>query len=231
VLDIRDLHAGYGPSKVLHGVSMVVPRGTVTALLGRNGMGKTTLCRVLMGLLPPSAGSIRLDDLDIGTLPPHRIAAAGVAYVPQGRGIFGRFTVQENLELGLAGVGGGRVPAHVYRWFPMIAELRGRTAGTLSGGEQQILALARALVSEPRLLILDEPSEGLQPSLVGEMGSLLLRIVADRHLTVFLVEQNLALVRRVATVAAFLVDGVVTAGVGPRDLAPDSPLICRHLGL
>ena len=230
MLTISDLHVGYGQGTVLQGVSMIVPRGTVTALMGRNGMGKTTLCRALMGLLAPSAGSIRLDELEIGGRPPHRIAAAGVAYVPQGRGIFERFTVEENLELGVA-ARGGRVPAHVYRWFPTLAELRRRTAGTLSGGEQQALAIARALVSEPRLLILDEPSEGLQPSLVEEMGSLLLRIVADRHLTVFLVEQNLALVRRIATIAAFLVDGRIAGGAAARDLSPESPVIHRHLGL
>ncbi|MBM3506848.1 MAG: ABC transporter ATP-binding protein [Alphaproteobacteria bacterium] len=230
MLEISGLHAGYGTSMVLHGVSMTIPRGTVTALMGRNGMGKTTLCRTLMGLVAPASGSIRHDEAEIAGLPPHRVAARGIAYVPQGRGIFERFTVQENLELGVA-PWGGRVPAHVYRWFPLLADMRRRTAGTLSGGEQQTLALARALAANPTTLILDEPSEGLQPSLVEEMATLLLRIVGERRMTLFLVEQNLALVRRTATIVAFLVDGVIAGGAAARELAANSPLIHRHLGL
>ncbi len=230
MLEIRDLYAGYGQSMVLQGVSIGIARGTVTALLGRNGMGKTTLCRVLMGLLPVSGGTITLDNNDISRAPPHRLARMGIGYVPQGRGIFGDFTVQENLALGLS-ARGGRVPAHIHEWFPMFAEWRRRKAGTLSGGEQAMLALARALVSGPRLLILDEPSEGLQPSRVSEIGDLLRRIVADKHVTVFLVEQNLELVRRVASIAAFLVDGAIAGGAAARELSPRSGVIHRHLGL
>lgn len=230
MLEIRDLHAGYGESKVLHGVSVGIARGNVTALLGRNGMGKTTLCRVLMGLLPVSSGTVTLDHNDISRTPPHRLAQMGVGYVPQGRGIFGDFTVHENLMLGLS-ARGGQVPAHLHDWFPMLAEWRRRKAGTLSGGEQSMVALARALAAEPRLLILDEPSEGLQPSRVSEIGDILRRVVADKHVTVFLVEQNLELVRRVASIAAFLVDGVIAGGAAARDLSPHSELIQRHLGL
>ncbi len=230
MLEIRDLRAGYGQSMVLNGVNLDIAHGTVTALLGRNGMGKTTLCRVLIGLLPMTSGTITLDNDSISHMAPHRLARRGLAYVPQGRSIFARFTVQENLDLGLS-ARGGRIPPHIFEWFPMLAELRGRRAGTLSGGEQQMLALARALVAEPSLLILDEPSEGLQPSRVTAIGDVLLRIVADKRVTVFLVEQNLALVRRVAAITAFLVDGVIAGGAAGRDLSPQSPLIQRYLGL
>ena len=152
MLEIRGVHAGYGRSMVLHGVSIGIVRGTVTALLGRNGMGKSTLCRVLMGLIPLRDGTLTLDNNDISKLPPHRLAQMGIGYVPQGRDIFGDFTVQENLQLGLT-TRGGRVPSHIHEWFPMLAEWRRRKAGTLSGGEQALLALARALAGEPRLLI------------------------------------------------------------------------------
>ena len=231
MLEIRNLRAGYEQSSVLQGVSLTVPTGTVAALLGRNGMGKTTLCRALMGLIPVRAGSIRFNDDDLTGLPPHAIARRGVAYVPQGRGILARFTVQENLQLGLAARGGGCVPQHVFGMFPALAPLRRRTAGTLSGGEQQMLALARALVADPQLLILDEPSEGLAPAVVSELAALLPRIVGDGRLTILLVEQNLELVRRTAGFAAFLENGVIVAGAAAADLTPDADVIHRHHGL
>lgn len=230
MLELRDLAAGYGPALVLRGVTLNVATGTVTALMGRNGTGKTTLCRAVMGLLRPAGGSIRFDGAEVAGLAPHEIARRGVGYVPQGRGIFDRFTVDENLELGLAARGGGRVPADVFDWFPKLAALRRRVAGTLSGGEQQTLAIARALVAEPRLLVLDEPSEGLQPSAIADIAELLLPIVTARRLTVFLVEHNLELVRRIAGVAAFLVDGTVVGSAVAGDLAADSPILHQHLG-
>ncbi len=230
MLEIRNLRAGYGGSAVLHDVSLRVPTGTVAALLGRNGMGKSTLCKALMGLVP-AHGSVRFNNEELLGLSPHAIARRGIAYVPQGRGIFPNFTVLQNLQLGLASRGGRGVPQHVFGMFPQLEPLRGRAAGTLSGGEQQILALARAMVAAPQLLILDEPSEGLAPLIVSELAALLPRLVSDGHMTVLLVEQNLELVQRAASFAAFLEKGAVVGAAAASDLGPRSAAVHRYLGL
>jgi ABC-type branched-subunit amino acid transport system ATPase component len=230
MLEIRGLRAGYGDSVVLQDVSLRVPSGTVAALLGRNGMGKTTLCKALMGLLP-ARGSVRFRNEEILGLPPHEIARRGIAYVPQGRGIYSQFTVEQNLRIGLAARGGRVVPSSVLGMFPQLQSMRRRVAGMLSGGEQQMLALARALVAAPTLLILDEPSEGLAPLVVSELGALLPRLVADGHMTVLLVEQNLELVRRTAGFAAFLENGAIRGAAAAGDLGPHSDVIHRYLGL
>lgn len=229
MLEIRTLRAGYGGGAVLHDVSLTVPTGTVAALLGRNGMGKTTLCKTLMGLVS-AQGSVRFNNEQLLGLPTHAIARRGVAYVPQGRGIFPQFTVQQNLQLGLAARGGG-VPQHVFGMFPQLQPMRRRAAGTLSGGEQQMLALARALVAAPRLLILDEPSEGLAPVVVSELAAVLPRLVSDGQMTVLLVEQNLELVQRVASFAAFLERGAIVGAAAAGDLGPQSADVHRYLGL
>ena len=233
MLEIVDLHAGYGASEVLHGVDLAVPAGRVVALMGRNGMGKTTLLRAVMGLLPARRGRIRFDGSDVTGRPTHRIARAGLAYVPQGREVFDAFTVAENLRLSLLGHAAGAAgpPAEVFDWFPILAERAGQRAGTLSGGEQQQLAIARALAARPKMLLLDEPTEGIQPSVVADIAETLGRIAADTGLTVLVVEQNVDMVRSVASACAFLDNGRVVEECPIDVLATDETVLARHLSL
>ena len=233
MLSVRGLHAGYGASAVLHGVDLDVSAGEVTALLGRNGMGKTTLLKTVMGLLPPRSGSVRFGDLEIDRWPTHRIARAGLAYVPQGREIFGAFTVADNLRLGFLAHNGlpQQSAAQVLDWFPVLKERDRQRAGTLSGGQQQMLAIARALVSRPKLLLLDEPTEGIQPSIVEEIGDILRRIVEETALTVLLVEQNVDLVTRLAQRCAFMDNGVVVESCAIEQLHADPAILHHHLSL
>jgi urea ABC transporter ATP-binding protein UrtE len=200
MLRVAQLHAGYGSTQVLGGVSLELRPGEVLALMGRNGAGKTTLMRTIIGLLRPSGGCIELDGTSICGLPPHRVAQKGVAFVPQGRGIFAKLTVHENLLIGTRGAAAAQaeIPDSVFDYFPVLAERREQRGGTLSGGEQQMLAIARALCGRPRVLLLDEPSEGIQPSIVHDLGRLLRRIVKDAGVAILLVEQNLDLALELA---------------------------------
>ena len=233
MLKIEGLHGGYGMSEVLHGVDLRVERAEALALLGRNGMGKTTLLRTIMGLLPARRGRILFEGRDIAGWPPHRIARLGLAYVPQGREIFADFTVEENLQLGVLGRASGRTPpaARVFDWFPLLAERRHQRAGTLSGGQQQMLALGRALAVEPRLLLLDEPSEGIQPSIVHQIGATLRLIAQEAAIALLLVEQNVDLVTMVAGRCAFLDNGVVVETCAAAALAEPGAAQRRHLAL
>ena len=214
MLDILDLHTYYGESHVLQGVTMHVDPGTVTAVLGRNGVGKTTLCRTLVGLTPARAGRIVFNGTEITRLPPHRICAMRISLVPQGRRIFPSLTVEENLAIAArmhAAVAGatsvsGRwehTPRETwdvqkaYAVFPRLAERRGHRGNELSGGEQQMLAIARALVANPVLLVMDEPTEGLAPMLVAEVGTLIRRL-KDEGTSVLLIEQNAAFAVKIA---------------------------------
>src|SRR5690242_16172427 len=168
MLDIEGLNQYYGGSHILRDVQLSIPAGQCTALLGRNGVGKTTFLNCLMGVLPIRTGRVRLDGTDITALPPHRRAALGIGYVPQGREIFNRLSVEDNLRMGLAPVAGGkasRIPEELFEMFPVLAKMLHRRGGDLSGGQQQQLAIARALAAKPRLLVLDEPTEGIQPSI------------------------------------------------------------------
>jgi len=197
MLVISGLTAGYEDAGiVLEGIDLEVGAGESVALMGRNGMGKTTLLRAIMGHVRPTAGRVTFDGRDLTGRPPFVVSNAGIAYVPQGREIFTDFTVEENLLLGLLGKkgGAGRVPDAIYRRFPILAERRGQRAGTMSGGEQQQLAIARAIISRPRLLLLDEPAEGVQPSLVTAIAATVSAISRDEGMSVLLVEQNLDLV-------------------------------------
>ena len=227
------MEAGYRGSRVLTGLDLEVPEGRVTALLGRNGMGKTTLLRALIGLVPVSAGTVTFAGRPINGLKPYEISNLGMAYVPQGREIFADFTVEENLRLGRLGKpnGKGPVPASAYEIFPVLAERRRQRAGTLSGGQQQQLAIARALVGDPRLLLLDEPSEGIQPSIVDQIGRSLARLSRDRDLTVLLVEQNVDLVLSLATSCAFIENGRIVARHGVEELRRDRSIVHRHLAV
>jgi urea transport system ATP-binding protein len=197
VLLIADLDVFYGEVQVLHGVSMDVPSQSIVCTMGRNGVGKTTLMQTIMGLNRARHGRLALEGCDMTEWPTHRRVRAGLAYVPQGRHIFNRLTVQENLQTGLSAAGKGvrGVPAEVYEFFPILRDLRTRRGGNLSGGQQQQLAIGRALVTQPRLLILDEPTEGIQPNTIQLIGGILRRLVSEKGMTILIVEQYLDFVR------------------------------------
>ena len=192
MLRIQNLHQFYGGSHILRGLSFEVKVGEVTCLLGRNGVGKTTLLKCLMGLLAVREGSVTWEDKPITTLKPHQRVHAGIAYVPQGREIFGRLTVAENLLMGLSRFPGSQareVPGFIYELFPVLLQMKHRRGGDLSGGQQQQLAIGRALASRPRLLILDEPTEGIQPSVIKEIGAVIKMLAARGDMAILLVEQ------------------------------------------
>lgn len=192
MLKVKKLHQFYGGSHILRGLSFAVSVGEVTCLLGRNGVGKTTLLKCLMGLLPVKEGDVQWEGQTITSLKPHQRVHAGIAYVPQGREIFGRLTVEENLLMGLSRFPGAEakaVPAFIYELFPVLLEMKHRRGGDLSGGQQQQLAIGRALASRPRLLILDEPTEGIQPSVIKEIGAVIKQLAARGDMAILLVEQ------------------------------------------
>lgn len=205
----------YGGSQILRGVSLTVPPGAVTVLLGRNGVGKTTLLKCLMGALPVKSGSVTLSDRDITRLRPHQRARIGVGYVPQGRDIFGRLTVRENLLMGLAANPAVRtIPDEIFELFPVLKSMLHRRGGDLSGGQQQQLAIGRALVAGPKFLILDEPTEGIQPSIIKDIGRVI-RLLADRGMGVLLVEQYYDFAEALADHYAVMQRGeVIRAGHG-----------------
>ena len=190
MLTAKNIHQYYGGSHILRGVSLQTQPGKVTVLLGRNGAGKTTLLKALMGLVPVKSGSIEFEGLQIQSATPYERARAGIGFVPQGREIFARLTVEENLRMGLAYKSANTpVPAELYELFPVLQQMLGRRGGDLSGGQQQQLAIARALAAQPKLLILDEPTEGIQPSIIKDIGRVI-RMLADRgDMAILLVEQ------------------------------------------
>ena len=200
MLEISDLNQFYGESHTLWDLSVEVPTGQCTCVMGRNGVGKTTLMQSIMGLLPLRSGVMTFAGTDIARLPAERRAPLGIGYVPQGRQIFPLLTVQENLEIGLPVRSDGkkRIPEEIFELFPVLKQMLGRRGGDLSGGQQQQLAIGRALVIDPKLLILDEPTEGIQPNIVHEIGDIIRRLIDDFGLTVLLVEQKLPFARRVA---------------------------------
>lgn len=199
MLNITGLNQYYGGSHILRDVTMEVPKGSLTVLLGRNGVGKTTLLRCLMGLVRAKSGSIAWAGQVLEALPPHARVARGLGYVPQGREIFARLTVEENLLVGAASRKPvSQVPDRIYSLFPVLREMRKRRGGDLSGGQQQQLAIGRALMSEPQLLILDEPTEGIQPSIIQEIGRTLKQLVDETGMTVLLVEQYYDFARALA---------------------------------
>jgi urea transport system ATP-binding protein len=215
-LSLKALNQSYGGSHTLWDVDLVVPSGSRTCIMGRNGMGKTTLLKCIMGLLPATTDEMAFDGTDLRRLPAASRARLGIGYVPQGREIFSQLTVEENLRVGLAACrnGGHEVPQLVFDLFPVLKQMLHRRGGDLSGGQQQQLAIGRALVLEPTLLILDEPTEGIQPNIVHEIGDVILTLNRDMGVTVLLVEQKLPFARRVASEFCILEKGRCV-GKGP----------------
>jgi urea transport system ATP-binding protein len=233
MLRVDQLDACYGLSQVLWGIDLAVAPGEAAALLGRNGVGKTTLLRTILGLHPRSAGRVLVGGdapVDVTHLPAHRRARLGVGYVPQGRHIFPHLTVEENLEVGLAAAPrGARVPDLVYELFPVLGEMRRRSGGVLSGGQQQQLAIGRALAARPRLLILDEPTEGVQPSIILQIEEALGRIRRELGVAVLLVEQYLEFAWSFATSYFVMQKGrIVDRG---RTADGDAQAVSRLLGV
>jgi urea transport system ATP-binding protein len=189
LLEVNGLSQAYGGSRILREVSFTAERGEVVVLLGRNGVGKSTLLRTLMGLHPVLGGTVSLGGQPLDGLSPNRRAMAGIGYVPQGREIFPRLTVEENLRVGFATGRLSQIEAEIYELFPVLAEMRRRRGGDLSGGQQQQLAIARALCTQPSVLLLDEPTEGIQPSVIKDIGRVIRRLARERQLCVLLVEQ------------------------------------------
>ncbi len=218
MLTIEGLNQYYGGSHILRDVSLTVPEGACTVLLGRNGVGKTTLLKTTMGLVPARSGQVLLDGQDITKLPPYQRVRLGIGYVPQGREIFNRLTVEENLLMGLAPLTGRaarRLPEQVLETFPVLRQMLKRRGGDLSGGQQQQLAIGRALAAEPRVLILDEPTEGIQPSIIKEIGTVIRALVAKSKMAVLLVEQYYEFAESLADAYAVMSRGRIThAGPG-----------------
>jgi branched-chain amino acid transport system ATP-binding protein len=233
MLEVCGLHAGYGAFEVLHGVDLAIGAGEISAVLGANGAGKTTLNRALSGLIRPVSGTIRFDGADITGLDPAVIVEAGLIHVPEGRLVFPDLTVADNLRLGAYRRAKGRLRANLERVlaiFPRLAERLGQRAGSMSGGEQQMLAIGRGLMAEPRLLVLDEPSLGLSPLLTEQLFALIARLHGD-GLSILLVEQNVVQTLEVAGTAHVLEHGRVAMSGASADLARDSRLRAAYLGL
>ena len=232
MLQADDLNQYYGSSHTLRGVSLALEQGQCLALLGRNGVGKTTLLKCLMGVLPVASGRVRLAGRDVTRLAPHARAAAGIAYVPQGREIFARLTVEENLRMGMAGLP-GRAARHidpeVYVLFPVLKDMLRRRGGDLSGGQQQQLAIARALLQRPRLLILDEPTEGIQPSIIKDIERVIGLLRARGDMAILLCEQYFDFAHALADRYLVLSRGAVVAA-GAR-ATMDSDEVRRHLAV
>ena len=233
ILTIEDLHASYGGSLILQGVNLSVQQGEIKALMGRNGMGKTTLLKTIMGLLAPQAGNILFDGHAIQGRQTHEIASRGISYVPQGREIFGEFTVLENLRLGTLRNPRRmrKIPRDIFEYFPILYERRNQRAGSFSGGEQQMLAIARALVGQPELLLLDEPSEGIQPSIVDQICEILKKINIETGLTILIVEQNIDMIMDIAAVCSFMEKGQIVQTCSIDDVRLDESIITCHMGV
>ena len=231
MLHIQSLNQFYGGSHILWDVDMLVPQGSITCLMGRNGMGKTTLLKCIMGLLPITSGEMKFEDIELRTQPADRRARMRIGYVPQGREIFSQLTVEENLRIGLGARADRKreVPSQIFEIFPVLKKMLRRRGGDLSGGQQQQLAIGRALVLEPRLLILDEPTEGIQPNIVHEIGDILLRLNRETNLSVLLVEQKLPFARRVASDFRIIDKGRVVAGGKMGQLSDE--MVKHHLSV
>ena len=235
MLTLDDVHTYYGKSHVLQGVSLTVGPGEVVGLLGRNGVGKSTTLKTIMGLVRPARGQVTLDGRPVAGLPPHRVARLGIAWVPEERRIFRLLTVFENLRTGLdrRGVDAARQQAlldKVYRHFPVLRERRDQAGGTLSGGEQQMLAIARAMMLEPKIILLDEPTEGLMPRMVGQIREII-RVLHEDGVAILLVEQNLPLTLEVASRVYIMEKGQIRHHAPAAELRDHHDVIRQYLGV
>jgi branched-chain amino acid transport system ATP-binding protein len=231
MLNVIDVHTYYGDSHVLQGITLQVKKGTVAAVLGRNGMGKTTLCRTVVGFTPARAGRVLFDEVDITRLAPHTIAARGISLVPQGRRIFPSLTVAENLAIAVRSKAAERWNVDkIFELFPRLADRGHHRGNELSGGEQQMLAIARALVANPTLLVMDEPTEGLAPALVAEVGRLIQRLKSDGT-SILLVEQNAAFGVKVADHAHVMSKGRIVYSAEPSVLWHNEDVKSQYLGV
>ena len=229
MLHVKDVFVSYGQSEALHGVSFEAARNEIVAIMGRNGMGKTTLFKALMGVLPVKGGAIELDGADVSKDESFRRVAKGLAYVPQGRQIFSSLSVEENIRTGMEQIKSKRIPDEIYALFPVLYEMRNRKGGNLSGGQQQQLAIARALVSEPKVLLLDEPTEGIQPSVIKDIARALHEIRKLREITIVVSEQVLSFAMDVAD-RLFVIEGGRLVHESPRD-AIDTTRIRQFLSV
>ena len=232
MLKVEKLNQFYGSSQTLRSVSFDVPTGAVTALLGRNGVGKTTLLKCLMGVLRVASGNIVLDGQEVSGLAPYARVRLGMGYVPQGREIFPRLTVEENLMMGLATHTNGaakHIPGEIYEMFPVLKTMKNRRGGDLSGGQQQQLAIGRALAAEPRIVLLDEPTEGIQPNIVEQIEQAIVRLNREHGITIVLVEQNVSFARRAAQRFVIMEKGRIAAEGTANELTDE--LVHRHMAV
>jgi branched-chain amino acid transport system ATP-binding protein len=235
LVTVEDLHTFYGKSHILHGVSLTVGRGEVVGLLGRNGVGKSTTLKTIMGLVTPSQGKVVFEGKPVTGLPAHTIARMGIAYVPEDRRIFKLLTVMENLRTGLdrAGVTEARkqeLLAKLFEYFPRLAERRNQAGGTLSGGEQQMLAIGRAMMLEPKIILLDEPTEGLMPRMVGQIRQIV-DVLHREGVAILLVEQNVPLTLEASQRIYFMEKGAVRHHAKSSELTVNDPVIHQYLGV
>ena len=235
LISVEDVHTYYGKSHILHGVSLAVGRGEVVGLIGRNGVGKSTTLKTIMGLVNASAGRVVYQGQAISGLPPHKLARIGIAYVPEDRRIFRLLTVMENLRTGLDrnGVSEARKKAlleKLFAYFPRLAERRGQAGGTLSGGEQQMLAIGRAMMLEPKIILLDEPTEGLMPRMVSQIREII-EILHKDGVAILLVEQNVPLTLLASQRVYVMEKGAVQHHAAASELTVDDPVIHKYLGV
>ena len=231
MLELHDINAAYGKVQVLHGLSLNVAAGEILCLLGRNGAGKSTTMKAIMGLVPINAGSMQLEGHEITGLPAHRVPKLGIGYIPQGRRLFAEMTVAENLQIGLMTRGkGAEVRERVLSMFPRLRERLHQRAETLSGGEQQMLATARALCLEPKVLLLDEPTEGLQPSMISLIRDVVVTL-KEQGVAIILVEQRVDAVLEVADRIVFVENGRDAMTVTPDDVRRDKDMLQRFVGV
>jgi branched-chain amino acid transport system ATP-binding protein len=232
---VEDVHTYYGKSHILHGVSITVGPGEVVGLLGRNGVGKSTTLKTIMGLVQPSRGSVLLEGQAVTGLPPHKLARLGIGYVPEDRRIFRLLTVMENLRTGFDRNGVTEQKRRmlldkVFTYFPVLAERRGQAGGTLSGGEQQMLAIARAMMLEPKIILLDEPTEGLMPRMVSQIGQII-GVLHEEGVAILLVEQNVPLTLAASQRVYIMEKGTVRHHCASSEIDVSNPVIKQYLGV
>ena len=235
LVTVEDVHTYYGKSHILHGVSLVVGKGEVVGLLGRNGVGKSTTLKTIMGLVQPSQGRVLLESQPVTSAPPHKLAKLGIGYVPEDRRIFRLLTVMENLRTGLDRPGVTDTRKHelldkVFAYFPVLGERRNQAGGTLSGGEQQMLAIARAMMLEPKIILLDEPTEGLMPRMVSQIRQII-DVLHNEGVAILLVEQNVPLTLQASQRVYIMEKGVIRHHAVASDLKVGDAIIKQYLGV